>query len=315
MARTEGRGRAERILLADVARAHYDEGASNVEIAARFKVSRFRVARMLEDARALGIVTVVIRDPRSANTDREDDLARLLGVGAVKIVEGVTGSPGTEAEQIGIAIVDLLEDMVMPGMTLGIAWSRTLDLAARLLPDLPRCDVVQLAGILQLPGSDSLPRIITQLGQHAGVTTYPIYAPLVVGEKSTADDVMSQPEIAEALARMDSLDLAVVAIGGWAAEESSVWEKVSPGVREECATAGAVAEISGRLLGVDGSAVHTALDDRLIGVTLDQVRRARTVIACARGRGRVDAVDAAVRSGVIDVLVIDGSLATALLTR
>ena len=315
MADTGPLGRAERIRLADIARAYYRENASKVEIAQRFGVSRFQVARMLDDALASGVVTITIRDPRPAETERERDVAALLGLPSVHIVEDAAGTTAADAERIGIAVMSLLEDEVRPGMTLGISWSRTLDLAAKFLPDLPPCDLVQLAGVLQMPGSGSLPRIIAQLGRRPGVNTFPIYAPLVVGEKSTADDLMSQPEIAGALGRMNALDLAVVAIGGWSAGESSVWEKVSPAVRAECAAAGAVAEISGRLLGDDGHELRTALDDRLIGVTVEQLRRAGAVIAFARGAGRTGAVRAAVRTGVIDRLVVDAPLASAVLAE
>lgn len=308
--------RAERIRLADMARAYYLENASKVELAGRFGVSRFQVARMLEEALATGVVSITIRDPRPAATDREEQVARLLGVTAVRIVEDASGGTSADAERVGVAVMDVLEESIRPGMTIGVSWSRTLDLAAKLLPELPPCDLVQLAGVLQMPGAGGLlPRVIAQLGRRPGVRTFPIYAPLVVGTKATADDLVSQPELAGALERADALDLAVVAIGAWEEGESSVWEKVPPAVRRECREAGAVAEISGRLLDADGRPVHTPLDDRLIGVRIEQLRRAGDVIGFSRGACRTVAVRAAVRSGVVDTLVLDAPLATALLAE
>jgi DNA-binding transcriptional regulator LsrR (DeoR family) len=58
--------------------------------------------------------------------------------------------------------------------------------------------------------------------------------------------------------------------------------------------------------------VHTDLDDRTIGATLDQLARAREVIAVARGVGRLDAVRAAIKANFITVLVVDSPLALAL---
>jgi DNA-binding transcriptional regulator LsrR (DeoR family) len=60
-------------------------------------------------------------------------------------------------------------------------------------------------------------------------------------------------------------------------------------------------------------AVHTDLDDRTIGATLDQLAAATEVIAVARGAGRRDAVLAAIKANFITVLVVDGPLALALL--
>lgn len=51
-----------RALLAAVARAHYIDDLSRVEIAETFGISRFKVARLLARAREEGIVTIKIND-------------------------------------------------------------------------------------------------------------------------------------------------------------------------------------------------------------------------------------------------------------
>jgi len=304
--------RATQILLADIGRAYYLDGRSKVEIAADFSLSRFQVAKLLDDALAFGVVTIRIHDPRMRSSGADEDLAAALGVDRVAIVEVGDGAGLDTAESVGIAVMDQLKDLVRPNMTIGISWSRALDLAARYLPDLPPCDIVQLAGALQLVGTGSLSRVIAQLGESPGIHTFPVYAPLVVDEPSTARDLMRQPEIAEALARADLLDLAVVAIGAWAEGQSTVWEKVSPADRQAGTDAGAVAEVSGRLLDANGHPVHTSLDDRTIGVRIEQLVAAPQVIAVARGVDRVEAVIAAVRAGIVSCLVIDSGLANAL---
>lgn len=310
-------GNAEKILMAEVARAYYFDGRSKVEIADDFALSRFRVAKLLDEAREHGIVSIEIRDPRSYSAPQADSLAQALGIARVKVVDVGSTDPTRTRERLGLAVMDVLRELVRPQMTIGISWSRTLDVAARYLPELPPCDLVQLAGALQLPGSGAgiLPRMITQLGHNSAIRTWPIFAPLVVGEKATARDLAKQPEIAEALARAGRLDLAVVSIGGWAAGESTVWEKVAQADRDAASAAGAVAEVSGRLLDIEGRPVHSPLDDRTIAVTIEQLVRAPEVIAVARGTGQVDAVRAATRSGIVTRLVIDSVLAAALLAE
>jgi len=307
--------RATQIRLADIARAYYLEGRSKIEIAADLSLSRFQVAKMLDDAREFGVVSIRIMDPRNPASGLDELLAERLGVDQVRVVEASDSARANNADRLGLAVMDLLKERVRPHMTVGISWSRALDIAARFLPDLPPCDIVQLAGALQVFGAGFLPRVIAQLGESPGIHTYPIYAPLIVDEKSTALDLMRQPEIAEALARADQLDLAIVAIGAWRAGESTVWEKVSPADRAAGDAAGAVAEISGRLIGADGQAVHTSLDERTIGVRVVQLVAATQVIAVARGIGRVDAVIAASKAGIVSCLVIDSALAAALAER
>ncbi|WP_423920176.1 sugar-binding transcriptional regulator [Frigoribacterium sp. 2-23] len=304
------------ILLADLARAYYLDDLSKVEIATRFDLSRFQVAKMLRQARDQGVVAIEIRDPRRPS--RDDDLAEALGVDRVQVVDvaepggGAGGADRDATERVGTAVMGALRQTLRRGMTVGISWSRTMDLAAKFLPDLPTCTLVQLAGALQVPGSGTLPQVISNLGASPEITTLPIHAPLVVDKASTARDLMGQPEIAEALHRADTLDLAVVAIGAWRRGESSVWEKVSDADREAADSAGAVGEISGRLFDAEGRAVSTPLDERLIGVRFDQLARTPQVIAVAHGAGRAPAVLAACRAGFITHLIVDSTLSEAL---
>ncbi|MCU1580791.1 MAG: putative transcriptional regulator, MarR family [Microbacteriaceae bacterium] len=304
--------RANQIRLADVARAYYIDGRSKVEIAGDLSLSRFQVAKMLDDARRLGVVSIEIRDPRNRLSGLDEELGSLLGL-QVQVVQVTDRGDRDNSERVGIAVMDLIKGLVKPEMTVGISWSRALDSAARFVPDLPACNIVQLAGALGGYGPGLIPRMMAHFAENPAIHTYPISAPLVVDEPATARDLMRQPEIAEALSMADRLDLAVVAIGAWKEDESTVWEKVSSRDRDAGAAAGAVAEISGRLVGSDGTAVHTDLDARTIGVTLDQLAAATEVIAVARGAGRLEAVQAAIKAELITVLVLDSPLAVALL--
>ena len=307
--------RATQIRLADVARAFYLEGRSKVEIAAEQSVSRFQIAKMLGDAVEFGIVSIEIRDPRNPISDLAQRLAVLLGINKVRIAEAVAGNPVLNSEKLGMALMDEFRDRVKPNSTVGISWSRSLDVASRFLPDLPACDIVQLAGALEFHGTSFLPRVMAQQSERSGIRTFPITAPLIVDEHSTALDLMRQPGIAEALSRADRLDLAVIAIGAWKQGESTVWEKVSIADREAGNAAGAVAEVGGRLIDSGGHAVHTSLAERTISASVEQLTSTPQVIGIAHGLGRVDAVIAAAKGGLVNCLVIDSILAGAILRK
>lgn len=300
--------------LVAIATAYYRDGKSKVEIAADRDISRFQVARMLSDAARLGIVEIQIHDPRSYALGLGDAVAEALGLKRVVVV-APPQDPSQLIDRLGQAAMELLGSLAAPHMTIGLSWSRTLDAAARYLPSLAPCTVVQLVGALQLRGSQHLLQVLARLDGAPGTHTWPLYTPLVVDESSTATDLRRQPEIAETLAQADRLDLAMVAIGAWMNGESTVWAKVDDRVRRAAAEAGAVAEISGRLLDGEGRPVHTDLDERTIGVSVEQLVQAPEVIAVARGASRADAVRAAVRSGIVTYLVINSELAEAILRQ
>src|SRR5699024_8216552 len=88
--------------------------------------------------------------------------------------------------------------------------------------------------------------------------------------------------------------------------------KCTPAQRQSGIDDGAIAEVSGRLFDAAGRDV-TTIDDRVIAVSLDQLRRATTTVGVARGAERARAVQAACAAKILDIAVIDRALADALL--
>src|SRR3954449_9424279 len=73
-------GPAELVLTASVARRYYVDGKSKVEIADEFRVSRFKVARLISSARASGMVRIEIAYPGAIDVQLSDRLQRSYGL-------------------------------------------------------------------------------------------------------------------------------------------------------------------------------------------------------------------------------------------
>ncbi|MCC3298219.1 sugar-binding transcriptional regulator [Arthrobacter caoxuetaonis] len=306
-----GTGRSHEELLARIGRDYYVHNHSKVEIARSYGISRFQVARYLDEARALGIVHIDVRFPSTATDLDPARLASSLGVEHVRITPTGQDDRATRDAMARGAAAELAS-AAFPGATVGISWSRTLDLAAQHVTSLPPCDVVQLTGALPVPGSGNSLELIQGLGRHDGVRTWPLWAPLVVENKQTADSLRRQPEIADTLRKADTLDAAVVAVGAWMPGLSTVWNRVDNRLRLESARAGAVAECSGRLLDASGNPVDSELDERVLAVTVAQLQHTPKVVAVAQGAARAEAVRAVLAAGFVTTLLIDEELAVAL---
>lgn len=298
-------------LLADIGQAYYLENHSKVEIAHDHGISRFQVARLLDEARAEGIVRIEIRRPGRAGTVEGERLATALGIGRV-VVTGTFGDEVQQRDSQAQAAAEELMREARAGMTVGISWSRTLDRAAAHVAALPQCDIVQLAGALPVSGGGNPLELVQRLGRVGRGRTWPLWAPLVVDSPATANGLRRQPEIADALKKADALDLAVVAIGAWAPNLSTVWDRVDNAVRQDGLSRGAVAECSGRLLTAEGRPVASELDARILSVTVPQLRRTPLVIAVAQGIGRLAAVRSCIAAGIVQTLIVDEELALAL---
>jgi DNA-binding transcriptional regulator LsrR (DeoR family) len=294
-------GRPRNQLLAEIGRDHFLRGKSKIQIAEDFGLSRFQVANLLQEALDRGIVRISIHLP---DAEADASLAAALGIARVVTV-GAGGSPASR-EDLARAVADTIVRTVAPGDTVGIAWSRTLQAVIRELPAMPTCAFVQLSGAIATDQDVEGPRLLAGLQARA---VWPLWAPLVVND---AVALRPSPEIQATLEHAHDLDVAVVAVGRWKEGFSTVWDRVPPGGQRTALRAGAVAEISGRLLDAQGKAVDSPVENMIVAATLEQMAGARHTIAVSHGAERAVAALAAVRGGLVDTLVCDLDLHEAL---
>jgi DNA-binding transcriptional regulator LsrR (DeoR family) len=122
-----------------------------------------------------------------------------------------------------------------------------------------------------------------------------------------------QPEVAEAISHFESVTKAVVGLGSWTAGQSTLYDAMDEKAREQLRRRGVAADISGVFVGADGEPVQTRVTDRVIAISAEQMDAIDEVIAIPYGMAKVEAVRAAVRSGLVNGIVTHGPLAKALL--
>ncbi len=308
-------GPAEMVRLAAIARRFYLDGRSKVEIAEEFGLSRFKVARDLEAARASGIVRIDIRLPARLDGDLSERMSAAFGLRRTIVVEASEDFLETR-RALGSVVARLLSEIVRPGEVLGLAWSRALQTMGADMVELPRCTVVQLNGVLSehAEGGGSV-ETVRRAAALAGGPAYPIYAPLILPDAATAATLRADPGIASAFAHYDRLTTAVVAIGGWDERNSTVFQALDADSRARYTELGVCAEMSAQLFDAEGRQVHSDLDERVISVRAEQLREVPEVVAVA-GAGdeaKARAVGAALRSGLVSTLVTDSAVARLLL--
>ncbi|MGH3412495.1 MAG: sugar-binding transcriptional regulator [Marmoricola sp.] len=305
-------GPAWLVQAATIARLYLLEGRSKVDIAAELGLSRFKVARILDEARELGLVEVSIRLPPLLDAEASVALQRHLGIARALVLAGDAPTARVR-ENLGRVAADLLDEIVTAHDVLGLSCSRSVTATTQALSRLSPCEVVQLTGTLAGGSEVGSVESVRRAAQVGGGDAFPMYAPMVLTDPATARALEGQPGIGETLARAGATSVAAVAVGGWAEGLSTVWEAASPEERSSALDAGAVGEIGGRLFDAAGAAVESNLDGRVLGVTLATLARIPHVVALASDAGRADAVRAAVRGGIVDTLVVDHALAVRLI--
>ena len=173
---------------------------------------------------------------------------------------------------------------------------------------------------IRLTGGEPLLRrdvvdIVRDLARICRGPAYLYFAPFLVPDAATARALRRQPEIVRAFGKAASADVGVVGIGRWAPGLSTLYHAATPPERTALARAGVCAEMAGVCLAADGEPLHTPFNERMIAVDAEQLRAMSQRIAIPYGNDKHSAVLAALRSGLVTMLVTHSSLAEALLTH
>ncbi len=314
MVTMNGGGPAHLVLTASVARRYYLDGRSKVEIAEEFALSRFKVARLLEDARSSGIVRIEIGHPGVIDVELSGRLMEALGLRHCVVTDTPDDHPASLREHLGVAAADLLTELVTPDDVLGLSWARSVSAMATKLHRLAAVPVVQLTGALTRPGvDDSSIELVREVARVSGGPAYFFYAPMAVSDAATARALRQQPEVARAFSLIPSVTTAVAGVGAWAAEQSTLYDATGEAERAELGRRGVCADVSGVLVDACGEPVAAGLTERMIGITAEQMRVVPEVIGIVYGMAKVHAVLAAVRGGMVNSLVTHSTLAAALI--
>ena len=306
-------GPLSNVQLAHIAREHYINGKSRVEIADETGLSRFKVGRMLDEAVEKGIIRFEIVSTPGIDLELSMRLRQRFGLQHSVAIEIPVDTDAQAQSTLGSVAAVLLEELVGPDDILGLTSGRTLNVMARQLQELPCRAVVQLAGVAG-PIQESGLEVIRRLSSFPGVQPWPIYASLVMSDAQTAQGILRQPGVRAAVEIFDEVTVALCAVGSWVPPNSLMMMNpaISDADRARLLRRGVVAEVASTLVADSGEVIHD-LDDRCIAVTEAQMRAIPSRLAIAGGPSKTRAIRAVLASGLVTGLLTDAFTASRLL--
>lgn len=298
---------------------YYADQLNQSEVAKALRVSRATVVNLLQEARERGIVTISLRSDLVARTTLARRLAeRYQLVDALVIPSRSDRSlPEHLVERLGDAAARLLADQLRPKDVIGVAWGRTVLAAARaitLAEAIAPLTVVQVAGS-STASEDFSPELCTSmLASRLGARCVNLLAPALLSTAELRDRLLDEPMLRHQLELVRSSNRILFGVGDLGAA-STVRRSgyASAETVARYAAAGAEAVVIGRYIGADGQGVAGALNDRMVGITLDELRSVSVRIGVAGGRSKLAAIRATLAGAYATHLVTDVDTAQALL--
>ena len=308
-----------RKLLFKIAKAYYEDGLTQEQIGKRLDLSRIKVSRLLHQAREEQIVQITVLPPPGSNAELERELAARYGLDEAIVVPTPGQDQAAVARELGPAAADCLVRSLQGHKVLALTWGTTLLSVVDSLPaqNWPEMKVVQMLGGLGQPeaevyGAD----LVHRMAQAFGARPRLLPAPGIVATKLVRDALLADPQISSTLALAARADIALVGIGR-PTPNSVVMQAgiLTEEEFEQLEARGAVGDIALRFFDANGSPVEHEINDRIIGLDLEQLRGIPRVVGVAGGEEKWGVVHAALRGELLHVLITDEGTATRLLER
>lgn len=304
-------------LIAEVATLYYRARLDQEEIASRLGVSRSTVSRMLSEALDSGIVEIRIRRSLPLADDVQRELVARLGLRDALVLDS-RGRQDNLTSRVGRLAARYLDGTLAEGDVLAISWGTALRAVAdEMDPKRARnVEVIQMlggagSGDPAVDGTELARRLAELLGGRCRF----LNAPLVVDAPEVAAALLRQREVHDTLAAAAHADIAVVGVGAFVPEVSSLLRAgyLTRAQTTAIRRSGAVGDVCGHPFSVTGDLVELKLTRRIVAIDASALRHIPRVVGVLTGEAKAEALVGAARSRLVNVLVTDDLTARAAL--
>ncbi len=305
--------------IAQVAWMYYVGNLSQQEVSDRLGISRFKVLRMLADARDTGMVRISVEHRTARMLALADRLAALYGLVEARVAP-VPFEPADDAygrSAVGILAADYLMRVAAGDapVTVGVGWGRTLSAMTDHITKArnPHATFVSLMGSVVHASYTAPGDVCVRLAAQFDARAMLMPAPFVADTPEDCAAIMRQRLVREALdvgrgathAFMsvgECRDGAILFQGGIFSEEQI----------DQLRSADVVGDCCGVFFRQDGSIADIELN-RCTPCIKPQEMSAMDAVILASGVGKLPATLAVLRAGFVKRLFVDETLARELL--
>ena len=112
------------------------------------------------------------------------------------------------------------------------------------------------------------------------------------------------------------LDMAIISIGTVNFDSIIIKNlKINKEVIEDIKSRGALGDICFRFFDKNGNKVDTEFDNRIVGIDLEDFKKVKTKVCVSGGLLKLEAIGAAVKNKLVDILITDSLVSESLLNR
>lgn len=303
-------------LLTKISTMYYIDGLNQQEITETLAISRPQISRMLAEAKDVGIVKITINDPFANESEYEKLLIESFGLTNAVVID--TSQAESAGNELGIAAANLLELLLTDNDIIGINAGNSLSYVGNTIRRTSKKNigVVPLVGGWGPSGAKWQANLnVRNLAERLGCDYWQLNAPAFVSTRETHDALIKEEGISYVLSMAKKISIALVGIGQ-VANDATIMKTgfLDAENLKELKEKDAVASICNSFINREGKSIRFSAFDRMIGLSVEDIREVPNIIAVAEGKNKVDAILAALKGRWINHLITTAETAEELLS-
>lgn len=286
---------------------YFVEEMTQNEIALKLGVGRVTVVRLLAAARERNEVKISIGDRLAECVEAERLLESRFGIDeAIVVPLSARGADATGP--IAAATGAYVSSLVRADMRIGVAWGRTLVSSLAFMSErtVENVSVVSLLGGIMKARKFNPAEFAWRFASLFQADCYLMTAPLVVDSAATRQTLIERCGLGDIFELAKSLDAVVLGAAGMGADATAHVSKfISNADRASLLKAGAVGDVLFNFFDSSGKLVDHPINERVMSVPLDIVKKVPVRVMAAGGASKVPALAAALKIVRPTVLITD----------
>ncbi len=299
----------DRRVMTKIASLYYFDGWTQAKIAKKYGVSRPVISKALQRAKDEGIVEIYIKDESVHTVKLEKELEQKYGLKEVIVVSTENFSEEMILRALGKAMASYVNNVVKSDMKIGISWGKTL---AAFVEEYPfeRQESIHVIPLVGGMGRNKVEvhanQLANRLAHKVGGTCTYLYAPAIVGSKDLKDRLIDSEDLIEVLEEGRNVDVALVGAGNpYISSTMTDIGYLEDKDLAEIKSSGVVGDINSQFFDRSGTNTHLPINDRVIGIGLNDLKNIEEVVCIGHGDHKVESIHLAATFNFIDVLITD----------
>ncbi|UCZ53964.1 sugar-binding transcriptional regulator [Bacillus shivajii] len=292
----------------EAAKLYYLLDYNQSEVAKELGVSRPTVSRLLQIAKEEGIVQININDPSEDFNNLTTKLEQKFNLKKAIVSPVPQYEDNVIKKYLGETAANFLHRIVQDGDIIGVTWGSTLYHTSVALKEkaLKDVKVVQLkGGVSHSETNNYMSEILYLFGKAYHTTPHHLPLPAIVDHVVVKQAMEADRHIKQILDLGRQANIALFTIGPTKSE--SLLFQLGYFTDEEMTAiqSTAAGDICSRFFDLKGRLCHEQLNNRTLGIELDELKKKDYSVLIAGGSQKIKGIQGALHGGYANVLVTD----------